>query len=69
MELLKAVCCYWLIGCALSGLAMGWHMQRCPNDRVTNGDVLTTAATWPASFFAALTAPNPVPLPACEAKP
>jgi hypothetical protein len=68
-DVLKVVGYYWLIGCAVSGLAIGLHVGRCPNDRIENSDVLTMAAAWPAAIFGAITAPNPVPMRACEAKP
>lgn len=44
---MKPLVTYWVIGCVLVGLFMGWRAGECPNDRIPNADILTMIATWP----------------------
>lgn len=50
----KLVAGYWLLGCVLTGLAWGWHLDRCPNDPFDTDGLLVAVVAWPAPMMAAL---------------
>lgn len=53
------VAAYWLIGCAVVGLAHGGYHNDCPNSERMINRAVEIAATWPIYFVAALVIKEP----------
>lgn len=63
---MKGFAIYWLIGCALNGLAIGSFWHKCPNDETTMVEIAAGVAAWPAMIFAVMAAPKVLPPTKCK---
>jgi hypothetical protein len=65
---MRAVLIYWVIGCLIAGLGVGWHHNRCPADDIRLKTVALLAATWPFLGTVSRAAQKDWPAGTCDAK-
>lgn len=63
---MKAWLVYWILGCALVGMAQGSHWSRCPYDEVSTFEAIAMVSIWPTAIFGVFTLNTSLPKTQCK---